>query len=147
VSRGRAVSIAAVVVAGGALAWWKLRAPPPRPDPIPAYDAAPPSLVLRDPSERFEVDLRPAAPITGQVIASSFVVHGAEVTPFKGGKTRKSPEGVVHLEGAAEILRGASALRVVVGRSNLQPDAASRASGTAIGGPGWQLVAVPIRWE
>jgi hypothetical protein len=147
VSRARAVSIAAIVVAGGSLAWWKLRAPPSRPDPIPVYDAAPPSLVLRDPSERFEVDLRPAAPVTGQVTASSFIVHGAEVTPFKGGKTRMSTEGVVHLEGAAEILRGASALHVVVGRSNVQPDAASRASGAVVAGPGWQMLTVPIRWE
>lgn len=89
----------------------------------------------------FEVLARTDQPGAGDITAAAFVVHGGSVDPWTGA-LEVSPAGSVRIADSAGLLRGASELRLVVGRkAQLAPaDARAKAVGAAAAGPGWQVL-------
>jgi hypothetical protein len=115
---------AAVAVAGALLAL-RLYFQPPT---VPPYTLAARSegTTLRA-GDRFEVDVRPTAPVTGAVGARAFLLRGDEVWPWDP-PFQVARDGAVHIAGAAERLfanvpPGPWEIAVAVGRPETLPTA------------------------
>jgi hypothetical protein len=93
----------------------------------------------------FELVARTEATEAGAVTARAFLVRGGETTPWPGA-LEVSSAGSVRILDSAERLRGATELRVVVGRKELlAPDEAlAKARGAARSGRGWQALGCAI---
>jgi hypothetical protein len=132
-----------------------------QPPTVPRYalaDAGPEELeidVLR--GARFEVELRPVAPVVGAVAARAFLLRGNEVRPWPAGPAHFDVErdGSVRIAGAVDTLfakvpSGPWEIAIAVGRPETLPIAPAEIlrahdAGADAGPAPWQLVCERIK--
>jgi hypothetical protein len=117
--------VPAATVAAGALIALRMHFEPPTVPPYTLAGAA--DGVLLAPGARFEVDLRPTAPVTGAVAARAFLVRGGEVRPWDPPFS-VSTDGSVRISGTvgalfAGVPAGEWEIAVAVGRPEVLPTA------------------------
>ncbi len=150
--RGVAVGLVGVAVAGAcALVALRLHFQPPT---IPMYAITSGSdEVVLGPNSRFEIELRPSAPVDGAVAARGFLLRGDEVRawdpPFS-----VTTGGAIRIAGPVETLfagvpSGRWEVAVAIGRPELLPTAPRDILRARAKNPdqGWHLLREWIRLE
>jgi hypothetical protein len=146
--------VPAAAVGAGTLIALRLHFEPPT---VPPYTLAESGdCVVLAPGHRFEVDLRPTAPVTGAVGARAFLLQGEHVRPWDPPFSVFS-DGSVRIAGSVDALfagvpAGDWEIAVAVGRPEVLPTAPrdvlrarsedGRHSGAAVG---WRLVRERVR--
>jgi hypothetical protein len=155
-SRAALVLVPAAAATAGALIWLRLHFQPPT---VPGYVLAPssaeetlPGPLPLLPGARFEVEVRPTAPVKGAVGARAFLLRGDEVRPWDPPFSVDA-DGSVRIAGPVDTLfarvpAGEWEIAVAVGRPEELPTAPMdvlRARDAGAGPAGWRLVRERVR--
>jgi hypothetical protein len=151
--------VPAAVVVALLLVWLRVRFQPPTLPPYVGGDEGDggqvaPTPVTLVPGGRFEMDVRPTAPVQGAVAARGFLLRGDDVRPWDP-PFAVSADGVVRIAGPVDELfsgvpQGSWQVAIAVGRPEFLPTAPHdvlRARDQGSETATWHLVLKPVRLE
>lgn len=149
---GRAVAlllVPAAIAVAAVLLVLRVRFEPPT---VPAYSVVDGGPAVLRPGAQFDMEVAPAAPVSGAVGAHAFLVQDGTVRPWEP-PIDVAKDGSVHIEGPVDRLfagvpAGEWEVSLAVGRPETLPTApvdVLRALGTDAGAAAWRLVRMRVR--